>query len=153
MLFWLGWHLTNETSCEIVDSPAGNVRIAPYSGVRVCTQTYFMNWKKAAWIGIAALIVLFVLFDVRINFEISLASQSSQLDAQQEARYVACYAARDKEIHDVAFGTIDNPDVQKLYILNNRKRAAMACRQRFSEQWISVEEPFRFNVIDLRFRY
>ena len=112
-----------------------------------------MKWKKAVWIGIAALIVLFVFFDVRINFEFSPAGASSQLDAQQESRYATCYSARDKEIHDAAFGTIDNPDVQKLYILNNRKLAATECRQRFPEQWTAIEEPFRFNVIDLRFRY
>ena len=116
-------------------------------------QNYFINRKKAVWIGIAAFIALFILFDVRINFELSLAGESSQLDAQQEARYMACFATRDKEIHDVAFGTIDNPDVQKLYILNNRTLAATECRQRFPEQWIAVDEPFRFNVIDLRFRY
>ena len=50
-------------------------------------------------------------------------------------------------------GTIDNPDVQKLYIRNNRERAASECRQRFPEQLITVEEPFRFRVFDLRFRY
>ena len=116
-------------------------------------QRYFMNRKKAVWIGIAALVVLFVLFDVRINFEFSLAGEGSQLDAEQESRYAACYATRDKEIHDVAFGTIDNPDVQKLYILNHRDEAASGCRERFPEQWITVEEPFRFNVLDLRFRY
>ncbi len=112
-----------------------------------------MNWIKAVWTGVAALVALFVLFDVRINFEFSPGGESSQLDAQQESRYVVCYAARDKEIHDVAFGTIDNPDVQKLYILNNRTLAATECRERFPEQWIVVDEPFRFNVIDLRFRY
>jgi len=112
-----------------------------------------MKRKKAVWIGIAAFIALFILFDVRINFEFSLAGESSQLDAQQESRYVACYAARDKEIHDVAFGTIDNPDVQKLYILNNRDEAASGCRERFPEQWTAVDEPFRFNLVDLRFRY
>lgn len=112
-----------------------------------------MKRKKAVWTGIAAFIALFILFDVRINFEFSLAGESSQLDAQQESRYMACYAARDKEIHDAAFGTIDNPDVQKLYILNNRKLAAAECRRRFPEQWTAVEEPFRFNLVDLNFRF
>jgi hypothetical protein len=112
-----------------------------------------MNPKKIFWICIAALIVLFVFFDVRINFEFSPAGQRSQLDAEQEARYAACYAERDSEIHDVAFGTIDNPDVQKLYILNNRDEAATECRERFPEQWTVVEQPFRFNLVDLHFRF
>lgn len=112
-----------------------------------------MKRKKSVWIGVTAIVALFILFDVRINFEFSLAGESSQLDAQQESRYMACFAARDKEIHDVAFGTIDNPDVQKLYILNNRTLAASECREHFPEHWTAIEEPFRFNVIDLRFRY
>lgn len=99
------------------------------------------------------LLALFVLFEVRINFEFSLPGESRELDVEQEARYAACYAERDREIHDVAFGTIDNPDVQKLYIRNNRDKAASECRKQFPEQVTIVDEPFRFNVIDLRFRY
>jgi hypothetical protein len=112
-----------------------------------------MNRKKAVWTGVAGLIVLVALFDVRINFEYSPAGASRQLDAEQEARYAACYADRDDKIHDEAFGTIDNPDVQKLYILNNRKQAAMECRAQFPEQWTLVDKPFLFNLLDLQFRY
>ncbi len=112
-----------------------------------------MKRNKAVWISIGGLVVLFAMFEVRVNFQFSLPGEKSALDAGQEARYAACYAERDKEIHDVAFGTIDNPDVQKLYISNNRARAATECRQHFPEQWITVEELFRFNVLDLRFRY
>jgi hypothetical protein len=53
----------------------------------------------------------------------------------------------------VAFGTIDNPDVQKLFIINNRKQAAVECRLQFPEQLTVVKEPFRFNILDLQFRY
>jgi hypothetical protein len=112
-----------------------------------------MNWKKALWIGIGMLAALFVLFEVSLDLQFSLPGESRQLDAEQEARYAACYADRDKEIHDVAFGTIDNPDVQKLYISNNRAVATAECRLLFPEQWIAVDEPFRFNLVDLRFRY
>ena len=112
-----------------------------------------MNWKKAVWIGVAAVIALLVLFEIHFRVEFSLPGESSQLDAGQEARYAACYAERDNEIHDAAFGTIDNPDVQKLYISNNRERAATECRQRFPQQWVTVVEPFRFNLLDLRRRF
>ncbi len=112
-----------------------------------------MNRKKVVWISVAGLIALIAMSDISFDFEFSPAGEGRQLDADQEVRYAACYAERDAEIHDVAFGTIDNPDVQKLYILNNRKLAATECRQRFPEQWTAIEEPFRFNVIDLRFRY
>ena len=112
-----------------------------------------MNWKNAVWIGVAAVVALLVLFEIHFRVEFSLPGASSQLDAGQEARYAACYTERDIEIHDAAFGTIDNPDVQKLYILNNRNLAATECRQQFPEQWTVIEEPFRFNLIDLKFRY
>ncbi len=112
-----------------------------------------MNGKKALWISIAALIVMLLLFEVRLNIEFALPGEGRQLDLEQEARYAACYAGRDKEIHDVAFGTIDNPDVQKLYISNNREKAVSECRLQFPKQWTTIDEPFRFNLVDLRFRF
>lgn len=112
-----------------------------------------MNRRKALWIAVAALILFFVLFEVSFNFDFSPAGEGRELDPQQEARYRACYAERDREIHDVAFGTIDNPDVQKLYISNNRAIAAAECREEFPEQWIVVDEPSHFNLVDLRFRF
>ena len=99
------------------------------------------------------LVAVFALFDVRFDFRFSLPTERTQPDATQEARFDACYAERDKEIHDVAFGTIDNPDVQKLYILNNRAEAAKDCRLQFPEHMITVHKPFHFNLIDLRFRF
>ena len=112
-----------------------------------------MYWKKAFSISVVALAALFLLFEVSLNFEFSLPRESRQPDLEQEARFAICYADRDKEIHDVAFGTIDNPDVQKLYISNNRDQAVSECRQQFPEQWTTVDEPFRFNLFDLRFRF
>lgn len=112
-----------------------------------------MKWKKAVWIGILALAAFNMLFEVRFDFEFSLAGQSRELDPEQEARYEACFAERDKEIHATAFGTIDNPDVQKLYISNHRDEAAEECREQFPEQWITVDEPFRFSLIDLHYRF
>ena len=112
-----------------------------------------MNRKKTIWIVVATLVAVFTLFDVRFDFRFSLPTERSQPDATQEARFDACYAERDKAIHDTAFGTIDNPDVQKLFIINNRKQAATECRLLFPEQLTAVEEPFRFNILDLQFRY
>ena len=112
-----------------------------------------MNWNKAIWIASGVLIALFALFDVRVNLQLSLPGEKSELDAGQEARYAVCYAGRDEEIHKIAFRTIDNPDVQKLYISNNRDRAARECRLLFPEQWVTVEVPFHFNLVDLRRRF
>jgi len=105
------------------------------------------------YIAIIALVTLFVLFEVKVNFKFSLPADQRILDAKQETRYTACFASRDKEIHATAFGTIDNPDVQKLYISNHRAEAAEDCRLEFPEQWVTIAEPMRFNLIDLRFRF
>lgn len=112
-----------------------------------------MNWKRTISICGLALVAVFVLFDVRLNFEFSLPHQERQPDPAQEALYEACYAERDRDIHATAFGTIDNPDVQKLYITNNRAKARSACRAQFPERLVTVDEPFRFNLVDLRFRF
>lgn len=112
-----------------------------------------MHWKKILWISIGAIVALLALFEVRFDPQFSLPGESQKPALDQEARYAACYADRDREIHDVAFGTIDNPHVQKLYIKNNRDEAAVECRQQFPERLITVDEPFRFNVFDLRLRF
>lgn len=122
-------------------------------GIGTGLDTLVVKRKKAAWILIGTIVLLLVLFDVRVNFQFSLPVEKSVLDTGQEARYAACYAERDKEIHNLAFGTIDNPDVQKLYILNHRKQAVTECRLLFPERLIMVEEPFRFNLVDLHFRF
>jgi len=109
--------------------------------------------KKAAWVSVTTLVLVLVLFEIRVDVEFSVPGTSEQPDPGQEARYAACYADRDAKIHDIAFSTIDNPDVQKLYILNNRELAARECRLLFPEQRIEVDQPFRFNLLELRFRY
>jgi hypothetical protein len=112
-----------------------------------------MNWKNALWIGIAALIAVVALFEISFDFQFSSPGEVRQLDAKQEERYETCFAQRDKEIHDVAFATIDNPDVQKLYISNNRDLAVAECRAQFPKHWTVVDAPLRFKLIDLRFRF
>lgn len=124
-----------------------------YKGTALAHYVQVMSWKKALWMAVAALLALVALFDVSFDFQFSLPGERRQPDPAQEARYAACYAERDREIHAHAFGTIDNPDVQKLYISNNREIANAECRERFPEQWRVVNEPFRFNLIDLRYRF
>lgn len=112
-----------------------------------------MKPKRFASIVIIALIAVFALFEVRLDFRFSLPAGREQPDPAQEARFETCYDQRDSEIHETAFGTIDNPDVQKLYIINHRKAAAEQCRAAYPEQLITVSEPLTINLVDLRFRY
>ena len=74
-------------------------------------------------------------------------------DPAIEAAYDECFAAKDEEIHTRAFGTIDNPDVQKEFITSNRARAAAECRALHPEKMITIETPARFRVVTLRPRF
>jgi hypothetical protein len=102
---------------------------------------------------IMLLAVVLVLFDVAFKFEFSLPVVTEQNDASQDSRYQACYDERDAEIHHTAFGTIDNPDVQKEFIISGRAHAAAECRDEYPAQTKTVSTPFRFNLIDLDARF
>ena len=108
--------------------------------------------KIVAFIIVVIAVVL-VLFDATLNFEFSLPDETEQTDAAQESRYQACYEERDTEIHRTAFGTIDNPDVQKEFIISSRAHAAAECREEYPAQTNTVSTPFHFNIIDLDARF
>jgi len=100
-----------------------------------------------------AIVLLVILYDVQLNFMISLPGEIEHIDAEQEALYSRCYEVRDQQLHDTAFGTIDNPDVQKEFINTSRARAASECREEHPQQLVVVRQPFRLNLFDLQPRY
>ena len=108
--------------------------------------------KKIAGYAVILTVAVFALFDVSVNFKFSMPHEKEQADAEQEARYQACYDERDAIIHRIAFGTIDNPDVQKEFIFSSRARAATECRTENPQQMVKVSKPFRFNVFDFSAR-
>ena len=112
-----------------------------------------VNRKSIFLLVAAALVVTVALYDVSIAVEFALPGEKTVVDAKQEARYEACYAAKDEVIHETAFGTIDNPDVQKEYIASNRARAAHECRLEFPERSKAEKTRFRFNLVDLEPRF
>jgi len=97
--------------------------------------------------------MVIALYDVQINFVFSLPGEIEQLDSAQEALYMQCFESRDKQIHDTAFGTIDNPDVQKEFINTSRADAVSECRDKYPQQWVTISQAFHLNIIDLRARY
>ncbi len=104
--------------------------------------------------SVAVLMALVIaLFDVTLNFDFGLPQETELPDAEQEARYQACYEARDAEIHRTAFGTIDNPDVQKEFITGSRARAAIECRAAHPQRTVTATTPFHFNVLDFEPRF
>ena len=112
-----------------------------------------MHAKKTIGIIVVAIALVVAFYEVQLAFEFSLPGESEQNDFAQEALYKQCYESRDKQIHDTAFGTIDNPDVQKEFINTSRVLAASECRDEYPQQWITIRQPFRLNVIDLHPRY
>ena len=100
-----------------------------------------------------AIAIVLALYDLRLNFVFLLPDEVEQPDPAQEALYAECYQARDNLIHDTAFTTIDNPDVQKEFINTSRARAARECRDEYPQQLVTVRQPFRLNILDLHPRY
>ena len=106
-------------------------------------------------IGSIALLVALVitLYDVRPDFVFSLPGENEHIDPAREALFAQCYELRDEQLHDTAFGTIDNPDVQKEFINTSRERAASDCRNEFPQEWVTIRQPFRLKLIDMHPRY
>lgn len=113
----------------------------------------FVTQRKLISVFALVIVGVFVLYDVEFLFDITWPGQSEFVDPNVESAYQNCYAEKDDEIHTTAFGTIDNPDVQKEFITSNRARAAAECRTLYPESTIIVAEPGRFNLIDLTPRF
>ena len=99
------------------------------------------------------MVAVFLLYDVRFVLDFEPAGERQIPDPDVEAAYRACYQSKDDEIHGIAFGTIDNPDVQKEYISSNQAIAARECRQKYPQVMLSERTPFRFNLVDLEPRF
>jgi hypothetical protein len=106
-------------------------------------------------IGTIVLLVAIVitLYDVKPDFVFSLPGEIEQIDPAQEVLFAQCYELRDEQIHDLAFGTIDNPDVQKEFINTSRGRATSECRNKYPREWVTIRQPFRLKLFDMHPRY
>jgi hypothetical protein len=112
-----------------------------------------VTMRRSIFFLVGASALLFALFDVRFVFDISAGSEREITDPAVEAGYARCYEQKDEDIHETAFGTIDNPDVQREFITSRRAIARRECRARYPESTIIVEEPARFNLVDLEPRF
>jgi hypothetical protein len=109
--------------------------------------------KTKGWLAALLLLTTFAFFDVSLDVQFALPQELLEPDPDREALYSACYAQRDVEIHRAAFGTIDNPDVQKEYINSNRRLVAAECRAAHPQSMITVATPFRFSLFAVEARY
>jgi hypothetical protein len=112
-----------------------------------------LNAKAIAGTGVAVIAVVITLYDVQPSFAFSMPGEFDQPDPDQEVLYQQCYRAQDDQIHDTAFRTIDNPDVQKEFINTSRARATIECRNEFPREWVTIRQPFRLNLFDMHPRY
>lgn len=101
----------------------------------------------------AALVLLLVFFDVDFRPEFAMPQDAEVPDPDQERRYQACVDERDRAIHEETFERIDNPDVQREVLATRKERAKRECREQFPARTITVRQGFRFNLLDLRYRY
>ena len=82
-----------------------------------------------------------------------MSRETQQLDSAQEARFNACVEEKDGLVHAEIFGDVDNPDVQREMLMTRKEQLVRMCRDEFPESWVTVREPFRFNLLDVEFRY
>lgn len=109
--------------------------------------------KKVLLIVAAALLLVPVLFEVDVNPQFSLPREVEQADAGQEARFDECVEEQDRIVHGETFAAIDNPDVQREVLSRRMEEATKQCREQFPRRVVTVSEPFRFNLVDLEFRF
>jgi len=111
-----------------------------------------MRNRHFMWFLLLILIV-FLLFDVRLNFNMVLPSTIKIADEAQELLYLDCIKNEDRIIHQETFSLIDNPDVQREVLITKKERAARNCRAKFPLFYKSKDQAFQFNLIDFEYRY
>lgn len=110
--------------------------------------------KKETVLPVAALLVVVVaLFDIDVNLTLTMSRDTQQLDTEQEARFDTCVDENDRLVHAETFGNVDNPDVQREMLMTGKEQIVRDCRQKYPEIQVTVREPFRFNLVDVKFRY
>ena len=112
-----------------------------------------LNMKNVILIASACLVLLLILFDVDVNPQFSLPADVERPDDAQEALYTACVEEQDRIVHAETFAEVDNPDVQREILIRRMADATRQCREQHPQQTVTVREPFRFNLIDLEFRF
>lgn len=109
--------------------------------------------KKILLAAVAAGVLLIALFDVDVDYRFTWPHTEQRPDPEQEARYEACVERYDREIHAETFARIDNPDVQREILYRRMQAAKQRCREEHPPRTTTVDVPFEFNLIDLRWRY
>ena len=99
------------------------------------------------------ILIVFLLFAVRLYFNMVLPSTIKIADEAQELLYLDCIKNEDRIIHQETFSLIDNPDVQREVLITKKEHAARNCRAKFPLFYKSKDQAFQFNLIDFEYRY
>lgn len=132
------YHESPETVCN-QGFESGNIRLVAIG--------------KLIWFLILTGIFTFVLFEVNFVLDFGGIEVGELPDPAVEAAFESCYLKKDEEIHATAFGTIDNPDVQKEFISAGRAVAERECRELNPKIMIPTEQKSSFNLVDLQPRF
>ncbi|MGB5580831.1 MAG: hypothetical protein WBM68_09730 [Woeseia sp.] len=108
--------------------------------------------RTLSGLAVCALLVP-ALFEVSFDPQFALPAEVQVAEPRQEARFEECLTQRDAFIHETAFSTIDNPDVQREFISTERDKARAECRASFPEHLQTEHLPLRIKLVDLKFRY
>lgn len=98
-------------------------------------------------------IILLALYDITFVLNFGGVRAVETPDPAIEVQYYRCYQEMDAALHADAFGTIDNPDVQREVISAGRQRISRECRVEYPQRLIEVEQQSEFNLIDLSPRF
>jgi hypothetical protein len=98
-------------------------------------------------------IILLALFDVTFVLDFGGVRMVEVPDQAVEVQYENCFREKDEALHANAFGTIDNPDVQREVISAGRQRISRECRNEYPPRLIEIEQQLEFNLIDLESRF
>lgn len=111
-------------------------------------------WRNSIIAAVLVVVVLVpVFFEITLDPQFALPRTVQRPDGAQEERYEQCVAVRTDEATREALEAADNPDVQSLMIRMRQKEALTDCRTKFPQQQVDVEEPFRINLVDFRWRF
>jgi len=85
--------------------------------------------KAATWIAIALMVLVagWLLFPQSSDEH----ANPQAVKSPQQILYEECVAARDHEIHQKTFATIDNPDVQREVLATQKEIAKRECREQY----------------------
>jgi hypothetical protein len=120
---------------------------------RKFVDPYHLGMRKVLLSGAAALCLLLIFVDVSIDFRFSMPQDVQVVDAAREAQYQACVDERDAQIHEIAFGTIDNPDVQREFLSTHKDQAKAECRLEYPARMTIVAQPFQLRLLAFEYRF